>query len=113
MIFSPEDVAEKRDKMLDLITAAPCAVVTLTQHGTLLYQGKIKGEHFLARPTKVVDPTGAGDVFAAAFLIRLFETGDPKQACEFAIVAASLTIEKPGLEGIPTRYRVEEILSPK
>jgi sugar/nucleoside kinase (ribokinase family) len=55
-----------------------------------------------------VDPTGAGDVFAAAFLVRYRETGDPFASALFASCAASLSVEAPGLEGVPTRARVEE-----
>jgi len=57
-----------------------------------------------------VDPTGAGDVFAAAFLIRLHETGDPWEAGRFANVVASFSVEKPGVKGIPERSTVEEWL---
>jgi sugar/nucleoside kinase (ribokinase family) len=57
-----------------------------------------------------MDPTGAGDVFSAAFLIRLAETGDPCEAARFANVAASFSIEAPGVSGIPTRRQVEAYL---
>jgi sugar/nucleoside kinase (ribokinase family) len=40
-----------------------------------------------------VDPTGAGDVFATAFLIRYQETGNPSQAAAFACCAASCVVE--------------------
>jgi len=54
-----------------------------------------------------VDPTGAGDVFAAAFMIRLIETDDPCQAAQFANTVASFSIEGPGVSGIPMRHQVE------
>lgn len=57
-----------------------------------------------------VDPTGAGDVWAAAYLIRFFEIGDPLEAARFASCAASLSVTAPGLSGIPTRAAVEAIL---
>ena len=46
--------------------------------------------HIAAFPAKVVDPTGAGDVFAAAFLIRLWESGDVWKATRFAACARLL-----------------------
>ncbi|MEX1194302.1 MAG: PfkB family carbohydrate kinase [Dehalococcoidia bacterium] len=59
---------------------------------------------FPANPT---DLTGAGDTFAAAFLIRYAETGDPWDAARYAAAAASLVIEGAGVEGVPTREMVE------
>jgi sugar/nucleoside kinase (ribokinase family) len=45
-----------------------------------------------------VDPTGAGDVFAAAFFVRLTQTGDPWKAARFAnrLATASITLEGVG-----------------
>lgn len=63
--------------------------------------------HIDAFPANVVDPTGAGDVFAAAFLIRLWESGDVWKATRFANCAASFAVEGEGIAGIPTREQVE------
>ena len=60
-----------------------------------------------AFPPKVVDPTGAGDVFAAAFLIRLWESGDVWKATRFAACAASYFLEGHGIDAIPTREQME------
>jgi 1D-myo-inositol 3-kinase len=54
------------------------------------------------------DPTGAGDVFTAAFLIRLHETGDVVESARFANCVASFAVEAEGVTGIPTRAMVEE-----
>ena len=54
-----------------------------------------------------IDPTGAGDVWAAAYLIRIHETGDIETAARFACAAASLSVTGIGLSGIPTRDEVE------
>ena len=59
---------------------------------------------FAARPA---DLTGAGDVFAAAFLIRYADTGDPWEAARWGAAAASLVIEGPGVDGVPTLAAVE------
>ncbi len=61
-------------------------------------------EAFAAEPT---DLTGAGDVFAAAFLIRYADTGDPWEAARWGAAAASLVIEGPGVDAVPTREAVE------
>jgi sugar/nucleoside kinase (ribokinase family) len=63
--------------------------------------------HIDAFPANVVDPTGAGDVFAAAFLIRMWESGDVWKATRFASCAASFSVEGEGIAGIPTREQVE------
>lgn len=64
-------------------------------------------------PVRVVDPTGAGDVFLAALLaatVRPDLTIElvPRSATplEFAAAAASLVVEAPGLLGVPDRSAV-------
>jgi sugar/nucleoside kinase (ribokinase family) len=66
--------------------------------------------HVPAFPANVVDPTGAGDVFAASFLIRIGESGDVWKAARFASCAASFVVEGEGIEAIPTREQIEERL---
>ena len=63
-----------------------------------------------AIPAQELDPTGAGDVFAAAFLSRYVETDDAWQAALFAAAAASVSLEAPGTAAIPSRQQVEERL---
>jgi sugar/nucleoside kinase (ribokinase family) len=57
-------------------------------------------------PRGEVDPTGAGDVFAAAFLVRYHETGDPTAAAAFANCAASCAVEAPGSQGLGDRAEI-------
>jgi 1D-myo-inositol 3-kinase len=63
-----------------------------------------------AIPAEELDPTGAGDVFAAAFLSRYVETGDVWQAALFAAAAASVSLEALGTAAIPSRQQVEQRL---
>jgi hypothetical protein len=69
------------------------------------YRGEWR--HIGAFPANAVDPTGAGDVFAAAFLIRLHETSDPWESTRFASCAASLVVEGEGVTAVPDREMVE------
>ncbi len=87
----------------------PVLVVTQDKDGCALFHHG-KKQSFLGRPARVVDSTGAGDVFATAFFIRLQETGDPEQSARFANVAASMALERPGPAGCPSRAEVEEYL---
>ena len=110
LVFSEEDVA--RDEAIIQAYARVIEIVVVTQAArgaTVYWRGQPR--HFPARPAREVDPTGAGDVFAAAYLIKLHETGDPWQAARFANVVASFSVEGPGISGIPTRSQVERWLS--
>lgn len=106
MVFSVEDVNHDPAAMRALIRAVPIAVVTQAARGAVLYN-QDGARPIPARPAQVVDPTGAGDVFAAAFFTRLYECRDPLEAAAFANVVASLSIEKPGASGIPTHAEVD------
>lgn len=64
-------------------------------------------------PDRVVDPTGAGDVFLAALLAAMIRPGltidlarGPATAVDFAAAAASLVVEAPGLLGVPEQPAV-------
>jgi sugar/nucleoside kinase (ribokinase family) len=79
----------------------PMLVATDGRDGAVLFQHGQR-ERFAAYTAMEVDPTGAGDVFAAAFLYYLYTYGDPRQAVNFANCAASFSIEQTGTAGIPT-----------
>jgi 1D-myo-inositol 3-kinase len=87
----------------------PLLVATDGRHGATLFQHGVT-ERFPAYPAHELDPTGAGDVFAAAFLVHLHGHGDPRQAVDFANCVASLSIQQVGIEGIPTMEMVTERL---
>ena len=66
-----------------------------------------------AYPINEVDPTGAGDVFAAAFLTHLHKHGNPEQAIDFANCTASFSVEQAGIAGIPTTDMVLQRMTEK
>jgi len=109
LVFSEQDVSGDASIIRQYTRLARIAVVTRDRRGaTVFWNGHPR--NFPAFQAREVDPTGAGDVFAAAFLMRLRETGDPYLAAPFANCAASFAIEGPGTTTIPTRAQVEERL---
>jgi 1D-myo-inositol 3-kinase len=109
LILSELDVPDPDRLVLDWGRFIGIIVVTRAERGATVYQASTS-YHLPARPARQVDPTGAGDVFAASFMIRLIETGDPHQAAEFANVVASFSVEGPGVTAIPLRRQVEAYL---
>ncbi|MGQ9780792.1 MAG: carbohydrate kinase family protein [Nitrososphaeria archaeon] len=54
----------------------------------------------------VEDPTGAGDVFGAAFLSEYMDSEDPVKAAKFATASAGLKIRFRGTNGFPSKDEV-------
>ena len=78
----------------------PLLVATDGRRGATLFRQGTR-QHFRAYTVQEVDPTGAGDVFAAAFLTHLYQHGNPERAVEFANCTASFSVEQYGISGIP------------
>ena len=107
--LSKQDMAADPDFLTTLTGAVPVVALTQGYAGCTVYTGS-QTHTITPRPATEVDATGAGDVFCAAFLVRLWESKDPLEAAYFATVAASLSIEATGVEGIPLRADVEAYL---
>jgi 1D-myo-inositol 3-kinase len=105
LFMSGEDVAPFPEDVEAWVEQVPLAVVTLGSRGALLY---VNGERhpIAAEPAREVDPTGAGDVFAAAFLLHYRDEGDPWEAARFAACAAALRVEGEGIGALPSREAV-------
>lgn len=94
-------------------------VVKLSSEGSLYVgsEGKYKQSAFKVPEMEIVDTTGAGDCFTAAFTTRLVELGSLslcnfQQAMSFASIAAFLSVTKKGaMESMPTRQEVDSKIS--
>jgi cytidine kinase len=76
--------------------------------GGILYDAhEARFHRWVGRATTVVDPTGAGDAFAAGFISAHLE-GLPVASClDRAIVSASFAIEAPGAASLLAATRTE------
>ncbi len=109
LVLSEEDLNGQSDRMDDFARLTRIAVMTQGARGCVVFANG-QARHLPGFPAREVDPTGAGDVFAAAFLVRLGETNDPFESARFANATASFCVEGPGITTIPTRGQVEERL---
>jgi 1D-myo-inositol 3-kinase len=111
MILSYEDVIvdamtqgveQAHELVSDWARVVPLVVVTRGAAGALLFQKGHQPRAFPGYPAREVDPTGAGDVFAGAFMAQLYRTGNSAAAMDFANRVAACSVEAPGVDGIPT-----------
>ena len=102
IFVSNEDVVGQEDAAIEWFQRVPIGVLTAGRSGALLF---VNGERYEVAPrrTREVDPTGAGDVFAAAFLLHYQRDGEAWAAAAAASCAASLSVEGEGIASVPDR----------
>jgi sugar/nucleoside kinase (ribokinase family) len=109
VVISREDVSGDDELIEHMAHQTQILAVTEAHEGCVLYWHGDR-RRFRAPEVREVDATGAGDVFAAAFFVRLLKTRDPWESARFATLIASRSVTRVGLEGIPTPADVEECL---
>jgi sugar/nucleoside kinase (ribokinase family) len=110
VVLSEEDLDGNAALIYDYACQAKIAVMTQGSLGCKIFVCD-EERHVPGFPVPEVDPTGAGDVFAAAFMVRYQETNDPFESARFANATASFCVQAPGITGIPTRAQVEARLN--
>ena len=105
LFLSQHDLPDADARAREFLRLVPLVALTRGWRGlTLLTRDGAHEVPSLPRPEK--DPTGAGDVFAAAFLVRYQETGDPLEAAAFGACAASCAVEGVGTTSLGNRAEV-------
>jgi hypothetical protein len=105
MALSEEDVNGDEDSVVAATERIPVVALTRAERGvTVWYDGQ--RVDVPAYQANVVDPTGAGDVFATAFFLALEAGIEPARAAQRANAAASCVIEGFGVETLPTSAEV-------
>lgn len=107
--MSVEDVSRDLELVEEMSHDTRILCLTEGEAGAVLYWNGDR-RRFRAAAVEEVDATGAGDIFAAAFFVRLYSTRDPWEAARFATQLAARSVIRVGLNGIPTSQEIEECL---
>lgn len=106
LVVSLNDLFGDRGALKELVTSVKLGIQTLGPRGCRIFH-RGRRIHVPVEPVEEADPTGAGDIFAAAFFIKYHQTGDPVKAAQFANACASLSVKRVGLAGVPGKSQVE------
>jgi len=105
-VVSLEDVDGDERRLEEMATYCQVLAVTEGANGVRIYwNGDIR--RFPAPQADELDTTGAGDIFATAFFVRLHTTRNPWEAARFANLLASISVSRMGLEAIPTPEEIQ------
>jgi sugar/nucleoside kinase (ribokinase family) len=107
VVMSEEDVQYDEALVRRLAEQISLVVLTRAERGATVWV-RGRASNVPALHAEVVDPTGAGDVFAAAFFAALHRGHDPLVAARWACAAAACAIEGPGISALPTAEQVEQ-----
>ncbi len=106
VVVSIEDVGGDEERIEFMAAHTRVLAVTEAAAGARLYWHSDQ-RRFRAPEMYEVDATGAGDIFAAAFFIRLLTTQDPWEAARFATQLSACSVTRKGLQGIPTAEEIQ------
>jgi ribokinase len=108
---SLEDVIDAAAKIQEM--GVKQVLVKMGEHGSVLVRedGPPLMQAAILAPV-VVDTTGAGDTFTAAYAVALIEHQSPIEALRFAAAAASLCVRSKGtIPSMPKRKAVMQLLA--
>lgn len=106
VVMSVEDVGGDEERIEYLAAHARILAVTEAAEGSRLYWHGDQ-RRFQAPHRYETDATGAGDIFAAGFFMRLLTTQDPWEAARFATHLSANSVTRKGLDAIPTAEEVQ------
>jgi len=109
IIMSEEDIVGFEYEIPRIASLVKVLILTRGEYGARLFYEN-KQTDFPACAAKVVDPTGAGDVFTVTFLLNYIKEKEVHQSVAYANVAASLSIEKMGIAGLPKEEEIQKRL---
>lgn len=94
-VVGEDDLGGEPDLVGRLAASVPVVAFTRGARGCdVVVRGRTR--HVGIHPAREVDPTGAGDAFAAAFLLALARGADPLDAARLGAAAGSIAVEGRG-----------------
>jgi sugar/nucleoside kinase (ribokinase family) len=101
VVLSEEDIDRDEAVVGRLAATFEILVVTRGSRGARMFHRGEPVVEVAVRPRVEVDPTGAGDVFAACFFWLVAGGTPPAKAASTACEIAGDSVERHGLEGVP------------
>jgi sugar/nucleoside kinase (ribokinase family) len=101
VVLSAEDVGGNEALVAQYAAQTRLLVLTQAAAGCTVYTAG-QSRHFPAPAVQEVNPTGAGDIFAAAFFVWMHRTGNPWAAARFASCVAAHSVTRSGLASTPS-----------
>lgn len=108
IVVSSEEYANSREAVESVGRRALAVITRGSQGSTLMDRGTFS--EMAPYPSKIVDTTGAGDVFAAGLFVMRGRHEGIAHSARYAAAAASLSLEGRGLSAIPTLEQIETLL---
>ena len=109
MVFSEEDINGDRELEHKIARVARHFVLTRADYGGVFYLDG-QPQEYPAHPAQVVNPTGAGDIFATSLLCAWHRLQNIHAAINVAAKLAAYSVTRLGLESAPTPEEVRETL---
>ncbi len=94
-----DDLVGQGDLVARITPVVPLVVLTHGARGCEVLQGG-RSRWVGIHPAREVDPTGAGDAFAAGFLLALSRGASPPEAARLGAAAGSIAVEGRGIEAL-------------
>ena len=107
LLLSAEDIEFDESRIDTFQELSKILVVTEGREGSRVYWNNDQ-RHIIAPEVEELDPTGVGDIYAASFLVNLHKTSDPWTAAKFATRIAANSVQRSGLDGIPTPEEIKD-----
>jgi sugar/nucleoside kinase (ribokinase family) len=105
-VLSLEDINGEEYRIDEFSSSIRIIAVTEGHKGARVYwNGDLR--NIQAPEINFLDSTGAGDIFAAAFFIKLKNTNDPWESARFATQLATISTTRFGLQSIPTKDEIQ------
>lgn len=107
VVLSMEDVSGNWELVERWAASTKILVATQGEQGATVFANGDR-RRIPAPKVDVVDATGAGDIFAAAFFSRLWQSGNVWEAARLAVVLATDSVTRVGIDGVPKKRQKAE-----